>query len=299
MKRFLLIAALLTVSLAACAPVDLNAVMPAYDTGVDSEAWVLIPAGEFYSGQYDEVKSTAAYEIMVTNVTTAQYAAFLNSALAEGAVQLEEDRINGHYLGDEFRGYKHEERMDPGNYLYLPLDDPSQRVKYDGTAFSVQPGYENHPMTMVSWFGARGYCEFNGSRLPSELEWEKAARGADTRPFPWGDTISHGNANYYASRDPFEDMRSFGTRTSPVGFYNGKAYDGFVTMDSASPYGLYDMAGNVWQWTGDVYEGMHYRFMRGGSKDTYPIDLRVWVRNNAAPAYVSPGVGFRCARDGQ
>jgi formylglycine-generating enzyme required for sulfatase activity len=56
------------------------------------------------------------------------------------------------------------------------------------------------------------------------------------------------------------------------------------------------MAGNVWQWTGDVYEGMHYRFLRGGSKDTYDMDLRLWVRNNATPAYVSPGVGFRCAR---
>jgi formylglycine-generating enzyme required for sulfatase activity len=56
------------------------------------------------------------------------------------------------------------------------------------------------------------------------------------------------------------------------------------------------MAGNVWQWTGNVYEGMHYRFMRGGSKDTYDMDLRLWVRNNATPTYFSPGVGFRCAR---
>lgn len=299
MKRLLLIFALFSALLAACAPVDLNAAMPTYDTGVDSEAWAQIPAGAFYSGQHNEEKTTEAYEIMVTNVTTAQYAAFLNAGLAEGAVQLEDDRISGYYPGDEFHAYKHEERIDPGDYIYIPLDDPSQRVKYDGTAFSVQPGYENHPMTGVSWFGARSYCEFNGGRLPTELEWEKAARGADTRPFPWGDEIAHGNANYYASRDPFEDMRSFGSRTSPVGFYNGKTYDGYATLNSASPYGLYDMAGNVWQWTGDVYEGMHYRFMRGGSKDTYTMDLRIWVRNNATPTYVSPGVGFRCARDHQ
>ena len=58
------------------------------------------------------------------------------------------------------------------------------------------------------------------------------------------------------------------------------------------------MAGNVWQWTGDVYEGMHYRFLRGGSKDTYKMDLRIWVRNNATPTYFSPGVGFRCAQGG-
>jgi len=299
MKRILLTAALLTLLLAGCAPVDLNAAMPTHDTGVDPQAWAQIPEGEFFSGQHDEVQNTAAYEIMVTNVTTAQYADFLNAALAEGDVRVEDGRVTGFYPGDEFRGYKHEERIDPGDYTYIPLDDPSQRVKYDGTIFTVQPGYENHPMTVVSWFGARGYCEFNGGRLPTELEWEKAARGTDTRPFPWGDEIAHGNANYYASRDPFEDMDTFGSRTSPVGFYNGKTYDGYATLDSASPYGLYDMAGNVWQWTGDVYDGMHYRFLRGGSKDTYSMDLRIWVRNNATPNYVSPGVGFRCARDSQ
>ena len=149
---------------------------------------------------------------------------------------------------------------------------------------------------MVTWFGAWGYCGYYDWRLPTEMEWEKAGRGTDTRPFPWGDEILRENANFYASRDPFEDMSSFGSRTTPVGFYNGNTYDGYATLDSASPYGLYDMAGNVWQWTGNVYEGMHYRFMRGGSKDTYEMDLRLWVRNNATPTYFSPGVGFRCAR---
>jgi formylglycine-generating enzyme required for sulfatase activity len=151
-------------------------------------------------------------------------------------------------------------------------------------------------MTMVSWFGANAFCEYHGWRLPTELEWEKAARGTDTRPFPWGEEIQRENANFYSSRDPFEDMSSFGSRTTPVGFYNGMKYGNYQTLDSASPYGLYDMAGNVWQWTGDVYEGMHYRFLRGGSKDTYDMDLRLWVRNNATPTYFSPGVGFRCAR---
>jgi formylglycine-generating enzyme required for sulfatase activity len=151
-------------------------------------------------------------------------------------------------------------------------------------------------MTSVTWFGAWGYCGYYEASLPTEIQWEKAARGTDARPFPWGWEISRENANFYSSRDPFEDMSSFGSRTSPVGFYNGMDYEGYQTLDSASPYGLYDMAGNVWQWTGDVYEGMHYRFMRGGSKDTYDMDLRVWVRNNATPTYFSPGVGFRCVR---
>ncbi|MBN1147417.1 MAG: SUMF1/EgtB/PvdO family nonheme iron enzyme [Anaerolineales bacterium] len=296
MKR-ILSTIMLAALLAACAPVDLSAALPVYDTGVDPNVWAQIPAGEFYFGQHEDVQTTPAYEIMITDVTTVQYADFLNQALADGYVKFDGQQIVGYYPGDVFHGVKHEEPIEAGDWIFIPLDDPSQRIRFDGTTFTVQPGYENHPMTMVSWFGARGYCEYNGWRLPTEMEWEKAGRGADTRPFPWGDEIQRENANFYASRDPYEDMLSFGSRTTPVGFYNGKTYNGYTTLDSASPYGLYDMAGNVWQWVGDVYEGMHYRILRGGSKDTYDMDLRLWVRNNATPTYFSPGVGFRCARD--
>lgn len=297
MKRFTLTLCLCAALLASCAPVDLNAPIPTFETGIDPNTWAQIPAGEFHHGQFDETASTEAYEIMVTDVTAAQYADFLNAALADGSIKMDGGKIVGLYPGDTFHGVKHEEKIEAGDWLFIPLDDPSQRIQFDGTTFTVQSGYEKHPMTSVTWFGAWGYCQYFGTRLPTELEWEKAARGADERPFPWGDEIQRGHANFYSSRDPFEDMASFGSRTSPVGFYNGQVYDGFQTIDSASPYGLYDMAGNVWQWTGDVYEGMHYRFMRGGSKDTYDMDLRIWVRNNATPTYFSPGVGFRCARN--
>ena len=297
MKRgIFIIVMLLAGLLAACAAVDLNAPLPVYDTGVDVDAWAQVPAGEFFVGQHDEVGYTDAYEIMITNVTTAQYAAYLNAALADGSVKVDGEQIVGYYPGDEFRGVKHEEEIKAGDWIFIPMDDPSQRIKFDGTTFTAQPGYENHPMTMVSWFGAWGYCGYYDWRLPTDLEWEKAGRGTDTRPFPWGEEILRENANFYASRDPFEDMSSFGSRTTPVGFYNGKIYDGYATLDSVSPYGLYDMAGNVWQWVGNVYEGMHYRFLRGGSKDTYEMDLRLWVTNNATPTYFSPGVGFRCSR---
>lgn len=296
MKRFILISILLAALLAACAPVNLNAPMPVFDTGVDPNAWAKIPAGDFYSGQFNEVKSTDAYEIMITDVTTQQYADFLNAALADGSVKVSNDQVIGYYPGDVFHGVKHEEEIKAGDWLFIPLNDPSQGIKFDGTRFTVETGYENHPMAMVTWFGAWGYCQYYDHRLPTEIEWEKAARGTDKRPFPWGYEIQRNNANFYSSRDPFENMSSFGSRTSPVGFYNGQTYNGYATLDSKSPYGLYDMAGNVWQWTGDVYEGMHYRFLRGGSKDTYDMDLRIWVRNNATPTYYSPGVGFRCAR---
>jgi formylglycine-generating enzyme len=287
--------------LVSCAPVDLNASIPTFETGIDSNAWAQIPAGEFYFGQHEEIAAADAYEIMITDVTNEQYAQFINEALKDGIIDFDGPNPIGFYPGDVFHGVKHEEEIADGWYSLAALDDPSARISFDGSVATAKSGYENHPMTMVSWFGAWSYCEYYGYRLPTEMEWEKAARGpstgsGSTRPFPWGEEIQRENANFYASRDPFEDMSSFGSRTSPVGFYNGQKYGDYQTIDSASPYGLYDMAGNVWQWTGDIYEGMHYRFMRGGSKDTYEMDLRLWVRNNATPMYVSPGVGFRCVR---
>ncbi len=78
-----------------------------------------------------------------------------------------------------------------------------------------------------------------------------------------------------------------------------KTYDGYQTADSRSPYGLYDMAGNVWQWTADLQEGIHDRWLRGGSKDNYGYNLRIWEHNSAPPDYASPSVGFRCAREGR
>jgi formylglycine-generating enzyme required for sulfatase activity len=291
----------MAILLAGCASVNLSIPVPVFDTGIDPGTWVTIPASEFLSGQYDEpVTIPYDYEIMLTDVTVAQYVSFLNTALADGSLKIDGDQAVAFYPGDAFQGVKHEVEITPGDYIVLPLNDPASRFTFDGSQFSVLSGYENHPMTNVSWFGAWSYCGYNSNRLPTELEWEKAARGpADNRPFPWGEEIGRNNANYYASQDPYEDMGSFGSWTTPVGFYNGQSYDGYQTLNSASPYGLYDMAGNVWQWTGNVYEGQHYRYLRGGSKDTYDMDLRIWVRNNATPTYYSPGVGFRCARGGE
>lgn len=291
---------MLGVVLAACASVDLNASIASFDTGVDPDSWATVPAGEFLAGQHNKTTTIDYdYQIMVTDVTVSQYMEYLNAALAYSTLKVDGDKIVGYYPGDKFHAAKHEVEINATDYIFVPLNDPASRFTFDGKTFSAKAGYENHPMTNVSWFGAWGYCGYYDFRLPTELEWEKAARGsADSRPFPWGEEISLNNANFYASHDPLEDMGSYGSLTSPVGFYNGQSYNGYQTIDSASPYGLYDMAGNVWQWTGDVYAGMHYRFMRGGSKDTYKMDLRIWVRNNATPTYYSPGVGFRCVSDG-
>jgi formylglycine-generating enzyme required for sulfatase activity len=290
------------VLLGACGPAAIDVPPPVFDTGADTSRWATIPAGEFLQGQHEEVASIDYdYEMMVFPVTHGDYAAYLGEALEAGAVKVTDNTIAGPYPGDEFRAARHEVRIDPGEYLHVPLIDTALRLAFDGVSFTVAPGWDGHPMTSVTWFGARAFCEHYGWRLPTEWEWEKAARGPldgpeANRPFPWGSEITRANANYYASRDPFEKMSSYGSRTSPVGFYNGRSYDGYVTLDSPSPYGLYDMAGNVWQWTADVHPFEHYRYLRGGSKDTYDMDLRIWVRNSATPTYFSPGVGFRCAR---
>lgn len=297
MKKFLILIAV-AVLLSACQPIDFQAKPPVYDTEVDPEAWALVPAGEFLQGQFGKVVNLDHdYEMMVTPVTVAQYAAYLNEALQTGTIKIVENEVVGYYPGEPFQGGRHEEEFQAGDYIHIPLDNAFLRLDYDGSGFSAMDGWENHPMTVVSWFGAQAYCEYYDWRLPTELEWEKAARGTDGRVFPWGDELERNFANYYFSRDPFENMTTFGSRTSPVGFYNGSVYDGYITHDSASPYGIYDMAGNVWQWVGDDYESQHYRYMRGGSKDVYEVNLRAWARNNATPTFTSPGVGFRCARD--
>jgi formylglycine-generating enzyme len=289
---------IMAVLLAACASVDLNAPLPVFDTGVDPNAWAAVPAGSFLAGQDAKpILIDYDYQIMITDVTLQQYVEYLNAALADGTLKVNGDQVVGPYPGDEFSAAKHELEIKAGDYVIVPTNDPASRFTFDGSNFTSMLGWENHPMTNVSWFGARAYCAFYAYRLPTELEWEKAARGSsDDRPFPWGEEIARNNANFYTSRDPFEDMGSFGSRTTPVGFYNGKTYAGYVTIDSSSPYGLYDMAGNVWQWVGDIIPRFSDRFMHGGSKGTYDMDLRIWVRNSAPPMYYGPSVGFRCAK---
>ncbi|HWS23096.1 MAG TPA: SUMF1/EgtB/PvdO family nonheme iron enzyme [Anaerolineales bacterium] len=316
MKKLIVALSLLAIFAMGCAPApSIGAITPPYvDTGIDPESWATVPAGEFPYGQHDHMTMIDYdFEIMVTDVTNEQFAKFLNEAVADGTLTLGEGEVeagnvvnakHGFYVdypGDPFDAYKHEEEIKAGEKLVMPFPAEGVRIEEKDGVFTSLHEYSNHPVTMVTWFGANAYCQYYGYRLPLEVEWEKAARGTEIvdgygLPYPWGEHIERNNANYYSSFDLFE--KAFGKlgNTTPVGMFNGKTYDGYETLDSASPYGLYDMGGNVWQWTGDDYSDQHYRMMRGGSYYTYEVDLRVWKNNSAGPQHYAPEIGFRCVR---
>ena len=231
--------------------------------GEDGMTLLNVPAGEFTMGsdssdQADEkpahIVKLDAFWIDQTEVTNKQYAACVSSGASGGCTQ------------------------------------PSSNSSYTNTGYYGDTQFDNYPVIYVDWHQAVAYCEWAGRRLPTEAEWEKAARGTDGRTYLWGET------------EPSADLLNFSRNvgdTMPVGNY----------PNGVSPYGAYDMAGNVWEWVSSLYKPYPYdandgredvsiesRVLRGSSWNSDGGKLRSSYRVRYDPSYAFNNIGFRCAR---
>lgn|GEM_PF-1156997 len=245
---------------------------------------VVVPAGEFTMGSPDgfgdadeqpqHVVTLAEFQIDQYEVTNLQYAQFLS-------------------LGHEQHYHPKMKIVEHENGIYIP-----------------EAGYEKHPVVYVSYENALAYARWQGKSLPTEAQWEKAARGIEMRVYPWGNGLENANLNYWNSGDPFET--TFYPPTTPVGYYNGSNWNGYQTRGSHSPYGAYDLAGNVAEWCLDWYQPDYYqpntppdpvgpatgthRVVRGGSWADDAYHVRSAARSHHPPFEPSPFIGFRCVK---
>lgn len=193
------------------------------------------------------------------------------------------------------------DKFEVTNLQYKQFIDATKRRSPDHFRNRTFPeGKADHPVTYVTWDDAKAYCQWAGKRLPTQEEWEKAARGTDGRMFPWGNEF---DINFANTPVRWAALKVEGD-TTPVGaFESGK-----------SPYGLYDMSGNVWEWTSSWYEaypgnkritenyGEKYKVLKGGSWwdcSFYKcgISAPVFNRSFFHPHTKNESFGFRCARD--
>jgi len=264
------------------------------DTNTFTPQFVEIPGGQYQMGDHfsfvdpshpsDEVPvhavSISSFFMETTLLTCREYGDFLNSALAQGLVEVRSNYVYG--VG--------------GASIYCDTydTDTNSRVQWTGSAFTIRDNRDLHPITGVRWFGAIAYCNWasdrdayrscynltngdcdfskNGYRLPTEAEWEYAARGGLYNPygmFPWGDdpNVDGTLANWAGTTNPY--AMGLYPWTTPVGFYNGQLHaksdfgwpgtnDTYQTRSNANGFGLYDMSGNVWEWVNDWYAIDYY-----------------------------------------
>ena len=180
----------------------------------------------------------------------------------------------------------------PKGEMYLDVLDSDNRIHQTGTTWKPEPGSERYPASEMSWHGAVAYCKWRGKQLPSEAEWERAARGTDKRLYPWGNAA------------PTPDLAFFGGfhgETVPVGQF----------AKGVSAHGAFDMAGQVWEWTRSIaarypynpkdgredLSREHPRVARGGSSSSDPDGLTATSRHIVDYSRQETGhayFGFRC-----
>ena len=237
---------------------------------------ILIPAGKFIMGTSDEEQQYVTRQLGGGEIV--EHPRWFLSEKPQQEVDLEAFYI------DEFE-------VTNADYQKF-IDATGHPVPRHWETRKYPEGEDNLPVVYVNWKDANAYCRWAGKRLPTEIEWEKAARGTDARIWPWGNEFDITKCNV----ESWE-----GSGPKPVGSYS----------QCVSPYGVYDMAGNVWEWTDSWYDaypgstfkseefGQKYRVLRGGSWYYYdslnPIGARTPSRDIGTENHLSYIVGFRCA----
>jgi len=273
-----------------------------------TQTMVRIPAGEFVMGivPQDVRKLSLQYD-----VARDYFMAEVHEGMARIANEFLIDRDE--VTNKEYVDYLNQLGTHQHNgisLITLNSESSMSRILRDGETYRlIDNEYQRHPVVMVNWAAARAYCEWQGKRLPSEAEWERAARGVQGNTFPWGDDFAPDKANlfqywptyWYEHSVPENQQQEM---TLAVGSF----------PDGRSPEGVEDMTGNVWEWTNDLYtvypgntnaEGMYnvwhddknYRVVRGGAFDEYHFAGRASMRFPRQRDVAYDNVGFRCVFD--
>ncbi len=263
---------------------------------------VAIPAGTYTLGRDDGSRDErpqhsvklSAFKIDRTEVTNAAFAEYLNALDIAVNQPFSAGRATRADLPIDSVDLLMEEDRGSGLYPIIALDDPQARISYSDGAFNVSQDYADHPVTESTWAGAQAYCQWRGARLPTEAEWEAAARGNDTRLYPWGNSAPNDSLVFTSGRTGV---------TSAVG----------SRPNGASPFGVLDMSGSLAEWTSNLkrpypydatdgredFENIEERVTRGGDyiydadADTLTVTHRSGFSN--APGRGHRHIGFRCA----
>ena len=245
----------------------------------NSLRFINIPAGAYLDSENIQSEISYDFQMMTYPVTVGQYLIFLNEANESGNLIITENKVRGQSEGSVKDFIRWGESSAIYNLGAITIEDNKFRA--------IDSSYIEHPITGITWYGALAFAENYKMRLPSVAEWEKVARGNSGYIYPWGNSNDGSRSNFIDSNDPWE------SGSTPVGYYNGENIN---TADSKSPFGAYDMAGNVWEWTSEISEDSGY-ILKGGSYQNPYFNQTTIIENSSFPQYFREHFGFRCVRN--